>query len=484
MEKPRIGLITFGDEREDMWEKVFKALSEPRHSALLAYLKTLPVEVHAHDAVARTRDQINAQAESLRADGIHVLIAHIPCWTSPNLVVHGIQRLDLPVALVTGKSPATHSMVGFLGTGGALDQVGIPHLRVRETTGSAKMTETLMPFIRAAAAAGALQDTVFGFFGGRSLGIDTGSFDPMQWRRQFGVDVEHIDQSEIIRKAHNIREQAPDRARDMVDWMEKTMGKVAYDGTALTREKLVFQSACYLATKDMISEMGLGFVAVKCMPDLCTHHVPQCLSAALLPGPFDADGPKKTVSMACEADGDGALTMEIMKHVSGGMPVLFGDLSHMDPEENLLYLPNCGAMSTWFAARADTAGENLERVELRPSVRPGGGATVYFRAAPGPITLARLYRWAGEYRMAIIPGEAIEPSREKLDEFIKARGVHQLPTAFVKVSADPDDIVTEFGSNHISGVAGDVQKELIHFCRLRQITPVVFPDGPNIRRMP
>ena len=178
--------------------------------------------------------------------------------------------------------------------------------------------------------------------------------------------------------------------------------------------------------------------------------------------------------MACEADGDGALSMEILKYVSGGNPTLFADLSHMDHDDNVLYLPNCGAMCAWFAGRSDTAEKNLEQIEIRPSVRPAGGSSVYFTAAKGPVTLARLYRWDGDYRMAIIPGDAIELSKEKQAAFIEARGPHQLPTAFVKVTADLDEIIDEFGSNHISGVAGHYVEELIQFCKMTNITPVVF----------
>lgn len=474
MNKPRIGLITFGDERDDMWEKVFKNLSEPLHQELQEYLKSLPVEVVSFDEVARTRDDINGQVDQLRADRVDVLVAHTPCWTSPNLVIHGIQRLGAPVVLVTSKSAATHGMVGFFGAGGAMQQIGVDHLRIRDDYGSPSMTEKLMPYVRATAAVNALKGEVFGFFGGRSLGIDTGSFDSMQWRQLFGIDVEHIDQLEIIRRAELLLEKEPERADGLITWLEENTKSVNYNDLVLTRERLAYQCACYLATKDIIKEKSLGFVAIKCMPDLSSNYVPQCISAALLPGPYDSDGEKEVVSMACEADGDQALTMEIMKHITGGMPVLFGDLSHIDDEENVLYLPNCGAQSTWYAGRSDDFKENLKHVELRPTVRPGGGSTVYFPGAPGQITLARLYRWSGEYRMAIIPGEAIELSQKKSEEFIKARGVHQLPTAFVKVTADMEEIIDEFGSNHISGVAGDVEKELVHFCKLKGITPVVL----------
>ncbi len=474
MNKPRVGLITFGDERDDMWEKVFKNLSEPLHQELGEYLKSLPVEVVSFNEVARTRDEINGQVDQLRTDRVDVLVAHTPCWTSPNLVIHGVQRLGTPVVLVTSKSAATHGMVGFFGAGGAMQQIGVDHLRIRDDYGSPSMTEKLMPYVRATAAVNALKGEVFGFFGGRSLGIDTGSFDSMQWRQLFGIDVEHIDQLEIIRRAELLLEKEPERADGLITWLEENTKSVNYNDLVLTRERLAYQCACYLATKDIIKEKSLGFVAIKCMPDLSSNYVPQCISAALLPGPYDSDGEKEVVSMACEADGDQALTMEIMKHITGGMPVLFGDLSHIDDEDNVLYLPNCGAQSTWYAGRSDDFKENLKHVELRPTVRPGGGSTVYFPGAPGQITLARLYRWSGEYRMAIIPGEAIELSQKKSEEFIKARGVHQLPTAFVKVTADLEEIIDEFGSNHISGVAGDVERELVHFCKLKGITPVVL----------
>jgi L-fucose isomerase len=137
-------------------------------------------------------------------------------------------------------------------------------------------------------------------------------------------------------------------------------------------------------------------------------------------------------------------------------------------------MPNCGAQCTWFAGRAAGAAENLSKVQLRPSFRPGGGATTYFVTAPGELTLARLFRRNGEYVMAIIPGQAVEPDAEAYEAFVNARGSHQLPTTFVRVSVDMDTLVAEFGSNHVSGVDGACVEELEHVCRLLDITPIVL----------
>jgi len=111
---------------------------------------------------------------------------------------------------------------------------------------------------------------------------------------------------------------------------------------------------------------------------------------------------------------------------------------------------------------------------LRPSVRPGGGSITYFTAAPGPVTLARLYRVAGRYRMAIIPGEAVDLDDADRAAFIEARGKHQLPTAFVRVDANLDRFVDEFGSNHVSGVAGDWVRELVTLCDMLDVDAVVM----------
>jgi L-fucose isomerase len=463
--------MTFGDARDHEWTHLFRDLTEPRHRQIVEYFEKMPVELHNFDAVARTKDQIDSQVDQLKTRGVEAFVVHLPCWTIPNLVVRGVQRMGLPTVLVSNKHPGTHGTVGLLGAGGALDQIGYPHLRFRADFQEDTIARRAMPFLRAASAVARLKGQVFGLFGGRSLGIDTGTIDTMQWRRQFGVDVEHIDQLEIVRRAKQLSET---EGAEMVTWLEKAAASVAYDVEQLTPKSLGFQSRCYLATKAIIEELGLDFVAVKCMPDMTNHYAPQCLSAAFLPAPYDASGEKKPVPMACEADGDGALTMQILGLISGGKPTVFGDMSYLDDKNSMIYIPNCGALCSWFAGRGETAADDLSKIELRPTFRPAGGATVYFKAAPGPITLARLFRRNGQYVMAIIRAEAIEPSPEAYQTFINARGSHQLPTMFVKVDLDFDELVSQFGSNHVSGVAGDYVKELEYICQLYDIESIIF----------
>lgn len=474
MTQPQVGLITFGDNRHHEWENYFRGLTEPRHQAAISYFQSQPIELHSLEQVARTKEQIDEQVDLLKAAGVEALVAHTPCWTTPNLVVRGIQRMNLPTVVIGNKHPGTHSTVGLMATAGTLGQIGFPHLRIREdfdaTNGA--IANKIMPYFRAAATAARLHGRVFGLFGGRSLGIDTGTFDPMQWKRLFGVDTEHIDQLEIIRRSELVSQAKTDQ---MVQWLTDNVATIKYNDK-LTPEKLEFQVRCYLATKEIVKEMGLDFVAIKCMPDLTNHYVPQCISAALLPGPYDADGHKEPLMMACEADGDAALSMEILKQVSGGKPVLFMDVSYIDDERQTFYFPNCGAFCSWYAQRSDIPAENLSKVELRPANRPAGGAITYFTTAAGPLTLARLYRQDGKYRMAIIAGKTVDISQQEHDAFVTARGSHQLPTAFLKMDVDLENFLGEFGSNHILGVAGIYTEDLLHLCQMLDIEPILFDN--------
>ena len=61
MSKPKIALMTFGDERPNEWEKVFGPLTILRHQQARDYFKNLPTSVHALEEVARTKNQIEDQ---------------------------------------------------------------------------------------------------------------------------------------------------------------------------------------------------------------------------------------------------------------------------------------------------------------------------------------------------------------------------------------------------------------------------------------
>jgi L-fucose/D-arabinose isomerase len=73
------------------------------------------------------------------------------------------------------------------------------------------------------------------------MGMYTAVANADQWKRDFGIDVEYIDQYEIILRSELVDSAKVEHA---FDWLEKVLGKnIHYDGKKLTPELLERQTA-------------------------------------------------------------------------------------------------------------------------------------------------------------------------------------------------------------------------------------------------
>ena len=97
-------------------------------------------------------------------------------------------------------------MVGMLAAAGTLDQLGVKYTRLWGTVSDPAVFQRMTAFLRAAAAVRRLRGLTFGNFGGRPLGMYTAVANLEQWQREFGIDVENVEQDDIIRTG----EEEPD----------------------------------------------------------------------------------------------------------------------------------------------------------------------------------------------------------------------------------------------------------------------------------
>ena len=198
----------------------------------------------------------------------------------------------------------------------------------------------------------------------------TAAVDLAQWRRLFGIDIEHIDQWEIVRLSADVpRTKSPAPASG---WSSMA-GEVRYDGKALTPEKLERQIRSYYATRQLIEQWDLDFVGIKGQPEMTNNFATMDLTEAFLNDPYDWDGPHEPIVCATEADSDAALTMEIFKHIAR-TPVLFADVRHYDAEYDFWDLVNSGQHATYFAGQLVQArGQHAPRqAPARDLLFPGG----------------------------------------------------------------------------------------------------------------
>jgi L-fucose isomerase len=465
----RLGLLSFSDGRERVHESLAPDIREHEARVKAILEATGEIELLVAEDIAHSPETARSQARRLAAMNLDGVILNIAVFAFPNYIVLAAQSGSGPYLLLGPHDSRYPGLTGLLAAGGALSQVGINHQRLWIDLDDEEFPQQVLTFGRAAAAATRLDGQVYGLIGGRSIGMYTGAAPAELWQQVFGVDVDHVDQSEIVRQARQVPD---DRVEAGISWLHDHAREVAYDGVQLTPEKLDFEVRCYIALKNIVSSQQLDFVGLKCHFDLSEFFSVQCLGAALLNDPYDWEGAKEPVPLACEADSDGALTMQMMKLVSG-RPSCLLDLRFFDPQKSVYVLPNCGAAPTWFAARSPDPSVNLAQVRIAPCIRKyaGGGAHVEFVFAPGPLTLARLTRSPDGYRITITKGEAQDFA---LGEVTGANP--GWPHAFVSLDVTPAEVVETLQANHIHAVAGDYRAELAQLGRILDIETVILGD--------
>lgn len=456
---PRIALLTFHDARERMYlrrKSMVDEEIEKIHSTLDGCAN------FAVEQEVRFQNSIIDITNTINNNHIHACILHVPTWVNPNIVISTANLVEKPLLVLGNKRPETASMVGWLAACGGLDEIDKKYKRVMGSANDPKVARSLQAFVRAAYTYYKLKGQRFGLFGVRALGMYTASHDPNQWQQLFGIDTEVFDQAEIIRIAESLPGEDVDKFQS---WLLERIGLVDYDGTTFTPEKLEKQIRSYLATRQIVEKENLSFTGIKCQTEMSDGYCLQCLNIAMLNDPNDERGPKPVVPTACESDANGALTMQFLSLLSGGEPTSLMDIKLFREEDQVLVIANCGGLATSLSSNEKSPEAYLKNVELHPHLfGEAGGAATQLIVAPGPVTLARLVRVAGKYRMMILPGETIPATKEEL----KPTG-WSWPHAFVKIPLDLIRFLEIGASNHLHLVRGNYIEELKELCRLFEI---------------
>ena len=456
----RIGILSVSDGRPRVHHDIEQYVMGIERG-LASVLRARGHEVSCGAHILWTNELATVEARRMADWRPDLTIINISVWAFPHFSSLAARTLHGPLLLLSGLDPRYPGMVGMLAAAGALDQVGRKHLRAWGDIRDPAVLESVETAARAAAAASALEGLTFGRIGGRPMGMSTAVANTDQWMREFGIDVEEIDEWELVRRSESV---STSRVKVARTWLESKTACVHYDGKQLTPELLERQIRTYYVMRELIDEWRLDFCGIKAQPELTTHFCTTDVAEAFLNDPYDWEGPKSVHVCATEADMDGALSMELLRRMSG-TPVLFSDLRHYHAAEDLWHLSNSGQHATWFAARSEDPDENMRHVHLYPQsfYFPAGGAAVHHLAAPGDFTFARLTRSDGAYRMHVLRGE-IEVGDDEKNESLMRQATYEWPHAFARIDAEPATILGRYASNHIHAVPGDYVTELRQVC--------------------
>lgn len=469
----RVGVLDFGDGRSFL-QAPLEPVNRQFREQLVRRLEEDGFEVVTGDDVIWQNDIAVRNGRRLAAAHVDAVVFNFSVWAWPQYARVAGQFCPQPIVMFSTINPRYPGLVGMLANAGSLAQAGITFTKTFGDLAQPEVSARLRSQIVAIAAARRLKGLTYCLIGGRSLGIDTTVIDPAQWMKQFGIDVDHVDQFELVRRAEaELAAGSRSRIEPALTYLKKTVRKIHWTAAdaafRLTEDLLRRQLGLYYAALDLIEQFKYDFCGIKGQRELTEHFATADVAEAFLNDPYGPDGVSKpSIVCATEADSDAALTMQIFKQLTGE-PALFADVRHYHDDLGVWDLCNSGEHATFFAGRSLDPAVNLARTELRPQgfYFPAGGAAVYHIAAPGRVTLARLIRVDGRYVMTIVPAEFVDFGDR--NDAIAAISQDNWPHAFAKFDCAVDTFIHHFHCNHIHGAYGDWVRELEQVCGLLDI---------------
>ncbi len=461
MSNIKVGILSFSDGRADVHAGLAPYISECEEQIRKQLKEIDEIELCGAKNIIAGNGDAKRISLALKAELPDAVIFNVPVFAFPNLSLISASVLELPILVISNINGALPGLGGLQAACNLMRQCGYFCEKVWGSMEDPKVLNKCLHFLRAAHAAADLKGQTFGLIGGRSIGMGSGSAPVDEWQRTFGIDVDHMDQLEIVRRAKLVPEE---KVQHAFDWLEART-KIEYDHQKLTESSLKEQIRHYYATKEICEEKSYTFVGVKCHYELSAYYCTQCLSAAFFNDPYDWDGEKETRVFTCEADAEGGLTMQIMKELSS-LPVMFADFRYYDKEKNLFYFCNCGAMATWYARQSPVPEDNLKHVTLKPIISKyaGNGCHVEYISGECEMTFGRITHENGQFTFSVFTGKVMEMPESELKKTCE-----QWPHMYVVPDAPFEEIIASYDCNHIHGVAGNFVEEIRYFCEMKHI---------------
>ncbi|MGB9641671.1 MAG: L-fucose/L-arabinose isomerase family protein [Candidatus Ratteibacteria bacterium] len=481
MKNTPIGIVMMNDERQHVWEQNEKDNMAVLHQWADFLKKNLQDKTGSCPEIVVGSETIKSittarkVGEELVRKGCRQVIMCYNVWDFPYLVWPFIQTvgIDKPILSLSNNNGAYPGNVGLLATDGALRQAGIRTYRIVGEITDSLTQQKVLKWVRASQAAACIKNEVYGCYGGHSMGMETGYFHLVPTVKHFGTTVYQIDQLLLVKMMEQVSSKEVEKG---FRWFSEMLGdRIKYDGKMLTPETLKKQISLYLAMKKVNEEYDFDFCGLKGQRELTEHVCLGDVPEMLMNDPYDWNGSKEPFVCATEADSYAALTMQILKYISGGLPVLFMDVRLYHPDLDIWDFCNSGNHASYYASLSDDPKENFAKITFHPALEfyfKAGGASVEFDAAPGILTFARLGLWDDRPYMVIMKGESLALNKD-MRRKINDQTNPTWPHVHARLECNFENFLKVFPCNHILAVSGDCVESLKYFCDICKISAII-----------
>ena len=491
MRSTPIGLAMLNDERPHVYEKnnpenraVLKSWADLISDNVVNIDGSKPEVLVGSEIIVNVRTAQKVGEEFRRA-GCRQVIMCYNVWNFPFMAWPFINSVGkVPILSLSNNNGQFPGNVGLLATDGALRQSGVRTHRIVGELDDPETRQQVFDWVRAAQAVTTIKNEVYGLYGGHSMGMETGYFHMVATQKSLGATVRQIDQYLLVNEAEAIDQKEVDKG---LAWFDEMLGdRILWDDDMLTKETLGRQIRIYIAMNRLNELYGFDFCGLKGQRELTENYTLGDVPEMLMNDPYDWNGPKEPVVCATEADSYAAVTMQLLKYITGGLPILFMDVRLYLPELDIWDWCNSGNHASWYAQQSFDPKENFAKMHLHPALKyyfKAGGASVEFDAKPGPMTFCRLGLWDGKPFMAIVTGDSSElpaEERKRINELTDPTWPH----VHAKLDCSFDEFLSVFPCNHVQGAPGDLVQPLVYLCEMTGITPVVLGDRGKERIPP
>ncbi len=404
-------------------------------------------------------------------------------WAYPDFSVSPMWQLprEVPKLMLGSTIPDFPGAVGLLAAASGTEHVGIETCRlfVENFSNHSEYEEAMATFLsegkfdhplpgfieieikdthreKARSVVNELKGSIYGAVGPRSMQM-WNKISEADFLKYFGISREGFDGLRLLK----MTERVPDsKAEDALSFLvEKGMDiRLGVDPVKeLTKDMVLFQMKAYFALLELKEQFGLDFIGVQDQLDWVEHYPTTDLTLGILNNRLRPQSDGTTVVAATEADDGAAITMQVLKLLSGGEPVGFNDLRYWKADEGLYWFVNSGALAPYFAKGSHESLEGAwsERQTYMYFNSGGGTCSVVVRV-PGVVTWARFsYR---NHQLYLCAGRGVTnvPTEEQWRER-SSRCSPEWPHWYLNLCGE---IEWKVNSNHPITILGDYLAEL------------------------
>jgi len=404
-------------------------------------------------------------------------------WAYPDFSVSPMWQLrhDVPMLMLGSAIPDFPGAVGLLATAAGTEHVGIStnRLFVENFEDHYSYSDAIDSFLnkgsynpacpepidisvteahrlKAKEVINQLKGSIYGAVGPRSMQM-WNKISEADFLKYFGISREGFDGLRLLKMTEKIPDKRAEEALNFL--IDKGMDiRLGTDPKKhLTKDMVIFQMKVYFALLELKKQFGLDFLGVQDQLDWIEHYPSTDLTLGILNNKLRPESDGKTVVAATEADDGAAITMQVLKLLSGGEPVGFNDLRYWNPQQGLYWFVNSGALAPYFAHGShDSLKEAWSERQTYMYFKQGGGTCSVIVQIPGVVTWARFSYRNHQLYLAAGRGVTDVPTEKQWKERSE-RCSPDWPHWYLKLCGK---IELSINSNHPITVLGDHLGEL------------------------